>query len=115
MHLARELEKMSCEERDVLGSLAECRNPERHDVEAIEEVRTKSARLDLLFEGLVGGRDHAHVDLDRRAAADAFELTLLQHPQQLRLHRGRHVADLVEKQRAAMRALELARLVFVAP
>jgi hypothetical protein len=44
------------------------------------------------------GRDHAHVYADQFASADAEELALGQHPQQARLQRSRHVADLVEEQ-----------------
>ena len=42
------------------------------------------------------------------AAADARELALLQHAQQLRLQAERHVADLVEEEGAAGGGLELA-------
>jgi hypothetical protein len=56
----------------------------------------------------VGGGDHAHVDADRRLTAHAIELALSQHTQQPRLQRGRHVADLIEKQRAAVGLLEAA-------
>ncbi len=42
------------------------------------------------------------------AAADALDHALLQEAQQLGLQRQRHVADLVEKQRAAVGELELA-------
>src|SRR3954471_2834840 len=45
-------------------------------------------------------RDHANVDLDRIRVADALELALLQHAKKLRLERGTHRADFVEKQRA---------------
>ena len=43
-------------------------------------------------------------------AANALQLAFLQHAQQLRLHRQRHVADLVEEQRPAVRLLELAEM-----
>ena len=58
----------------------------------------------------VGRGDDAHVDLQRRRAADALEALLLERAQDLGLQRQRQVADLVEEQRAAMRQLELARL-----
>ena len=44
-----------------------------------------------------------------RAAADRRHLALLQHAQQLRLHAARHLADLVEEQRAAVRGRQAAR------
>jgi hypothetical protein len=40
-----------------------------------------------ILEVLVRGGDHAHIDLDRRLAADAIELALGQHAQQARLQR----------------------------
>src|SRR3546814_12687812 len=52
--------------------------------------------------------DDAHVGADRRAAANGGVLALLQHPQQAGLRLQRHVADLVEDQRAAGGLLEAA-------
>ena len=46
--------------------------------------------------------------LDRRAAADRGILALLQHAQEPGLRLGRHVADLVEEERAALGLLEAA-------
>src|SRR5439155_1136976 len=45
---------------------------------------------------------------DRIAAADTRELALLEHAQDLRLERERHVGDLVQEERAARGDLELA-------
>jgi hypothetical protein len=53
---------------------------------------------------------HAHVDLDGLLAADALELALLQHAQQLQLQGRRHVADLVEEQRPLVGELEAPEL-----
>ena len=47
-----------------------------------------------------------HVDADRRRAAEALDLALLQHAQQLDLRRRADVADLVEEERAALGQLE---------
>ena len=46
--------------------------------------------------------------LHRAVAADAVELAVGQHAQQARLQVERHVADLVEEQRAAVGLLEAA-------
>ena len=54
----------------------------------------------------MGRGDDADVDLDRVRVADALELALLQHAQQLRLQRGAHRPDFVEEQRALVRLLE---------
>ncbi len=56
----------------------------------------------------MGGGDDAHVDLDRYVAAHAIELAIGQYPQQAGLGVGRHVADFVEEQGAAVGLLEAA-------
>src|SRR5690606_15687393 len=53
-------------------------------------------------------REYPHVDAPRLVAADALERALLQHSEQLDLHVGAHVPDLVEEQRAAVGGLEAA-------
>ena len=53
-------------------------------------------------------RDHARVDADRRRRADAHEPLVLQEAQEVRLRLERQVADLVEEDGAAFRALQAA-------
>ena len=59
----------------------------------------------------VRGADQPEVDVHQAVAADRPVLALLQDPQQLRLQVRRHLADLVEQQRAAFGHLEQADLV----
>src|SRR3989304_1874542 len=54
-----------------------------------------------------GRRDDPDVDQPRGGPTDPLHLLLLQGPQQLRLHRGRHVPDLVEKKGPPVRHFEL--------
>ena len=75
-----------------LGAIAQRRQRDREDVEPVVEVLAELAVGDQLLEVAVGRRDDAHVDLDRLGAADALELALLQHAQQLDLHLHRQVA-----------------------
>ena len=89
-----------------LGPLAQRRQRDREDVEPVVEILAELALGDQRLEVAVRGRDDPHVDLDGLAAADPLELALLQHAQQLDLHVERQVADLVEKQRAAVGQLE---------
>ena len=84
------------------------RKPDRHDVEAEEQVFPEQALLDEPAQLLVRRRDDPHIGLDRHAAADRGVFALLQHAQQARLRLHRHVADLVEEERAAFRLLEAA-------
>ena len=90
----------------ILDPLAQRRQPQRHHVEAEEQILAEQALLDQDAQILVARRDDAHVGLDRGAAADGGVFALLQHPQQAGLRLHRHVADFVEKQRAALGLLE---------
>src|SRR5262249_9202040 len=96
------------EERDVLAPLRERRDRELDDTQAIVEVLAEASGLDRRLKVLIRRRDEAHVDADRLVAADAFDLCLLDGAQQLRLRLERHVAALVQEERAAVGRLELA-------
>ena len=61
---------------------------------------------DQLAQVAVRGGDDADIRLDRLAPAHRGELAFLQHAQQAGLRLGRHVADLVQEQRAAGGLLE---------
>ena len=47
-------------------------------------------------------RDHSNIDMLRSAAANRRDRAILQRAQHLRLHGRRHVANLIEKKRAAV-------------
>ena len=96
---------------DVVAALAQRRQVQVDDVEPVVEVLAEAARLDLLLEVAVGRGDDADVDRLGLGVADAEDDPLLQRAQELHLQRERHLADLVEEQRAAVGRLELARLV----
>ena len=90
------------------GALSQRRQHQRNDVDPVIEIRAELSFRDKLFKVPVGRADKAEVDLQRLLAADALELALLQDAQELGLKCGRYLADLVEKNRAAMGQLEAA-------
>src|SRR5690606_21906224 len=97
------------QQRKILDALAQRRHLDGEYVQPVVEVLAELAAGDHLFKILVRRGNHPHVRLLRLVAADPLEGALLQHTQQLDLHVHRHVADLVEKQRAAGRQLETPR------
>ena len=101
-------QEMLDQHRQILEPLAQRRHLHGKDVQPVEQVLAEAAGADRRVEVPMRGRDDAHVAVDRAIAADALEGALLQHPQQLHLHLQRHVADLVEEQRAALGKLEAA-------
>jgi hypothetical protein len=88
--------------------LAQRRQAQPDHVEPVKQVFPEQALAHPLLHVLVGGRDDPHVGPDRLVAADPVEVVVGQHPQQAGLEFGRHVADLVEEQGAALGLLETA-------
>ena len=74
----------------------------------MKQILTEQAFTHPNFQILVRRGNHPHVDLDRRMPAHPIELAVGQHPQQAGLHLRRHIADLVQKQGAAIGLLEAA-------
>ena len=99
-------EKIIHEQRNVVGTVAQRRDVDAHDVEAIKQILAKLFRGDGGFERLVRRGDDAHVHLNRLVAADTLKSSTLQHAQNFRLRRGCHVADFVEENRAFVALLE---------
>ncbi len=91
---------------DVPGPLAERRQPDRDDVEAVVQVLAEAPFPGDRGEVAVRRGDEPHVHLHRLLAADALEAPLLQDPQELHLHGGRQLADLVEEERPLVGELE---------
>ena len=101
------------QERDILGAVAERRDDDPGDVEAVEQVLAEPARGDLPGQVAVGGRDDASVGAEGLGPADALELPLLKDAEDLGLGREGQLADLVEEDGAAGGALEPAGLLAV--
>src|SRR6185369_14503602 len=93
-------------QRDVLGSFPKRRDVERHDVEAIVEIRSELALLYEAGKIATARGNHAHVDPRHRVRAHRLDLAFLQRAQQLGLNPQRHVGDFVQEKRALVRELE---------
>jgi len=89
-----------------MSSLAQRRQSHRHHVQTIEKVLAEEPLADVLAEVPVGGRDDTHVGADRGASTDGRVFAFLKHAQEARLGLERHVADLVEEERAVIGLLE---------
>src|SRR5690606_40279917 len=96
------------EEGDVLEALAERREVDGDDAEAVEEVFAERSGADLVGEVPVGGGDDANVDAHRCRPADALELLLLDDAQEFGLEVEAHLGDLVLEERPAVGPLESA-------
>ena len=95
-------EEMPGQGRDIFATVRQARDMDADHVQAVKQVFTKLAGLHQGFQVLVRGGDDANIDLDRHVPANPVELAIGQHPQQAGLGVGRHVADFIEEQSAAI-------------
>ena len=107
------LQKAVAQRHDVRGTIAQRRNLDVEDAEAVEQVLAKGAALHRFPQVAVGRGDHPDVRLDEPRAAEALELAFLKHAQELRLRGEAHLGHLVEEQHAARRQFDLAGLCLV--
>ena len=82
------------------------------DIQAVEQVFTETAIAHHVFQVQVGGCEDAHVSAAGDRVAHALILFVLDKPQQLGLQREGEIADLVEKQRTAVRLIHSAQGAF---
>ena len=78
--LAVAVEEEARQRRDVFAAIAQWRQMDRHDVEAVIQIVAETAGFDLIFQEPIGGGDDPGIDADGPAFADPFELGLLQDP-----------------------------------
>src|SRR6266404_300767 len=102
---------MRDERRNVVAALSERRDLDRKNAQTVEKILAETTLVDLLLQVPIGCSDDPNINFARARIPDPFKFLLLQYAQQLRLHRKRYLADLVEKQRAAVCQFEAARLV----
>src|SRR5438552_8614131 len=99
-------EEVYGKQTDVVPALAQRRDPDRKDAQAIQEVLPEGAGAHGLIEVAVRGRDDPHVDRAARVAADRSHLAVLEDAKQLCLDGRSCFPDLVEKERTAVRFRE---------
>ena len=100
-------DEVTHQEGDVLHSLAQGRQFDADDVDAVEEIRAEPAGLHLVLQIAVGQGDQAHVDLAALVASDPEEGAVLKHPQQTNLQARGHAGDLVQQDGAPVGGLEM--------
>ena len=96
------------QQRNVLWPAPQWRHVDGKHVEPIVQIAPEGAGGDRAQQVAVGRRDHAHVGLQRLMSTDTLELPFLEHAQQRNLCLGGKLADLIEKDRAALGQLEAA-------
>jgi hypothetical protein len=102
------LDQVANEEGNVLATLAQRRDVDGENVEAIVEIAAEGALGDEPRKIAIGGGDDANVHALRAVAAEALEFLLLENAEELGLELERNVADFVEENGAAIGEFEAA-------
>src|ERR1051326_2796340 len=92
--------------RDVLLSLPEWWQSDNSIIEPVIEIGTKLISLDRPIQFAMSCSKHPDVYLKRFPGAQALDSLVLQHPQQLGLGTGDHVANFIQKNRSPIGLLE---------
>ena len=92
----------------VRHSIPQWRQPEPHHIQAVIEVGAEAILENKRFEGLIRGRDDAHIDLHFQVRPDGAHCTALQHIQKLGLDMERKIIDVIQEERSALGGLEQA-------
>src|SRR5215203_2238103 len=103
-------DKMLYQQRDVVLALAQRRHGYRINIQAVPEVFPERSLLHFEFQMTVSGCDDPNVNLNCSISTEPLKLTFLNHSEQLHLQIQRQLANLVEKDRAAVCQLETALL-----
>src|SRR3984957_4838359 len=97
------MDKVFQQHQNVVVPFAKRGNLDREYVQPVVEVRAKCPVCNGGFEIAIGCRYYADIDFNGLRAADAFEFTFLQHPQECNLSVKRHLADFIEKNGSSVR------------
>ena len=101
--------------RNVFFVVAQWRQVDVENVEPVIKIAAQFALGHRLFRNFVGGRQHPHVHRRFYLAAQAAQLAVFQHAQQLGLGGGGHLADFIQQQRAFFRQFKAAGAALQAP
>src|SRR5712675_2925627 len=97
------MDKVFQQHQNVVLPFAKRGNMDREYIQPIVEVRAKRPVCNGGFQIAIRCSYYADINLDGLRAADAFEFTFLQHPQECNLSVQRHLADFVQENGSSVR------------
>src|SRR5436853_3138573 len=93
--------------REVVAAFTQGRQYQRIHVNAVKQVLAEFAVLGESAEVSMGSYDYTYVNCDWLVTANALDFILFENTQELGLHGERHVPDLIEENRSALRLFKL--------
>src|SRR5205807_10233145 len=101
--LGKTMDNVFQQDENVVLPCAKRGTLEREYVQPVVEVRAKCPVCNGGFQIAISCRYYADIDLSGLRAADAFEFTFLQHPQECNLSVQRQLRDFVEENGSSVR------------
>src|SRR6187399_3001398 len=80
-----ETDKMRDQQCYILAPFSQGWQRDRKNIKPVKEIASEPSIRDLLFQVTIGSSNDPHIHMNKGPAADAFDLFLLQYPQQLGL------------------------------
>ena len=102
-------EKMCRQGGNVLNSVTQRRQAQTDDVQTMVEVLSKLSALDAFFQILVRRGNDANISLNGLVTAYAVKVPVGEYTQKPSLQLHRHIADFIQKERAALGLLKAAQ------
>ena len=109
------VEKVCDQHGDIVAAIAQGRQAEIHDVQAVVQILAEGAMFHHCGQIAIGRGKNARFDRNAVRGADRPDLALLKSPQQLGLQVEREFANLVEKDRSTSGRDKEAILGWLAP
>ena len=107
--------KTQRQQRHIRRAVTQRRRPKLDHAQSEIKILAKLTRIDEFLQVFIGRSDNAHIDGECLAAAHPFECPFAQKTKQLHLRRLVDLANLIQKQRAALGLLEPADAALVRP
>ena len=85
-----------------VAAIAKQRQVQGNPVQSVVKILAKFAVLNHLADVAMRGADHMQIDRNGLIASERNDFAFFDHTQQARLQHQRHIADFIEKQRAAV-------------
>ena len=86
------------------------RHAHRENVNPVKQILPKSIFFNEILQISMRGHQYSDIYADGLVPAHAFDFSFFKHPQKFRLHCQRHIANLVQKQRATLSLFELSKM-----
>src|SRR6185437_12069700 len=109
--VAMQMQEMRSQRRDRLAAFAERLSADRDRIQPMKEILAKCSRRHHRAKVAIGSSHQPHIDVNRLIRPHRLDLVILNRPQNFRLKLERQFANLVQKERAALRRTKISQRV----